>query len=160
MATITQSQSAHNNLGVTPYGNLTALHFVLETNATGAAINSNSTAAIIAIGDVVRLGVLPAGFKLIDSQVVVQTGLTAAVTGKLGFAYVDGVDVVGVAAQDDDYFGTGLVLSAAARLRNATSNSAVTLPKDAYLTLTTAGAANAKAARVEVTVLGIVQGVA
>ena len=159
MATITQSQSAHNNLGITPYGNLTALHFVLETNATGAAINSNSTAAI-AIGDVVRLGVLPAGFKLTDSQVVVQTGLTAAVTGKLGFAYVDGVDVVGVAAQDDDYFGTGLVLSAAARLRNATSNSAVTLPKDAYLTLTTAGAANAKAARVEVTVLGIVQGVA
>lgn len=159
MATITQSQSAHNNLGVTPYGNLTALHFVLETNAAGAAINSSSTAAI-AIGDVVRLGVLPAGFKLIDSQVVVQTGLTAAVTGKLGFAYVDGVDVVGVAAQDDDYFGTGLVLSAAARLRNATSNSAVTLPKDAYLTLTTAGAANAKAARVEVTVLGIVQGVA
>ena len=159
MATITQSQSAHNNLGVTPYGNLTALHFVLETNAAGAAINSSSTTAI-AIGDVVRLGVLPAGFKLTDSQVVVQTGLTAAVTGKLGFAYVDGVDVVGVDAQDDDYFGTGLVLSAAARLRNATSNSAVTLPKDAYLTLTTAGAANAKAARVEVTVLGIVQGVA
>ena len=81
-------------------------------------------------------------------------------TGKLGFAYTDGVDVVGVAAQDDDYFGAGLVLSAAARLRNVTTNSAVTLPKDAYLTLTTAGAANAKAARVEVTVLGIVQGVA
>lgn len=158
MATITQSQSAHNNLGITPYGNLTALHFVLETNAAGAAINSNSATAI-ALGDTVRLGVLPAGFKLVDSQVVVQTGLTAAVTGKLGFAYTDGVDVAAT-AQDDDYFGAGLVLSAAARLRNATSNSAVTLPKDAYLTLTTAGAANAKAARVEVTVLGIVQGVA
>lgn len=158
MATITQSQSAHNNLGITPYGNLTALHFVLETNATGAAINSNSATAI-ALGDTVRLGVLPAGFKLTDSQVVVQTGLTAAVTGKLGFAYADGVDVAAT-AQDDDYFGTGLVLSAAARLRNVTTNSAVTLPKDAYLTLTTAGAANAKAARVEVTVLGIVQGVA
>lgn len=158
MATITQSQSAHNNLGATPYGNLTALHFVLETNATGAAINSNSTAAI-AIGDVVRLGVLPAGFKLTDSQVVVQTGLTAAVTGKLGFAYADGVDVPAV-PQDDDYFGAGLALSAAARLRNVTTNSAVTLPKDAYLTLTTAGAANAKAARLEVAVLGIVQGVA
>ena len=158
MATITQPQSAHNNLGITPYGNLTALHFVLETNATGAAINSNSTAAI-AIGDVVRLGVLPAGFKLTDSQVVVQIGMTTGVTGKLGFAYVDGVDVAAT-AQDDDYFGAGLVLSAAARLRNVTTNSAVTLPKDAYLTLTTAGAANAKAARVEVTVLGIVQGVA
>lgn len=158
MATITQSQSAHNNLGVTPYGNLTALHFVLETNATGAAINSNSATAI-ALGDTVRLGVLPAGFKLVDSQVVVQTGMTAAVTGKLGFAYVDGVEGIAI-QQDDDYFGAGLVLSAAARLRNVTTNSAVTLPKDAYLTLTTAGAANAKAARVEVTVLGIVQGVA
>lgn len=158
MATITQSQSAHNNLGVTPYGNLTALHFVLETNATGAAINSNSATAI-ALGDTVRLGVLPAGFKLVDSQVVVQTGMTAAVTGKLGFAYVDGVEGIAI-QQDDDYFGAGLVLSAAARLRNVTTNSAVTLPKDAYLTLTTAGAANAKAARVEVTVLGIIQGVA
>lgn len=158
MATITQSQSAHNNLGATPYGNLTALHFVLETNATGAAINSNSTTAI-AVGDVVRLGVLPAGFKLVDSQVVVQTGMTAAVTGNLGFAYADGVDVVAT-PQDNDHFGAALVLSAAARLRNVTTNSAVTLPKDAYLTLTTAGAANAKAARVEVTVLGIVQGVA
>ena len=158
MATITQSQSAHNNLGATPYGNLTALHFVLETNATGAAINSNSATAI-ALGDTVRLGVLPAGFKLVDSQVVVQTGMTAAVTGKLGFAYVDGVEGIAI-QQDDDYFGTGLTLSAAARLRNATTNSAVILPKDAYLTLTTAGAANAKAARVEVTVLGIIQGVA
>lgn len=158
MATITQSQSAHNNLGVTPYGNLTALHFVLETNATGAAINSNSATAI-ALGDTVRLGVLPAGFKLVDSQVVVQTGMTAAVTGKLGFAYVDGVEGIAI-QQDDDYFGAGLVLSAAARLRNVTTNSAVTLPKDAYLTLTTAGAANAKAARVEVTVLGVIQGVA
>ena len=158
MATITQKQNTSNNLGAAPDGNLTALHFVLETNATGAAINSNSTTAIAA-GDVVRLGVLPAGFKLVDSQVVVQTGMTAAVTGKLGFAYVDGVEGIAI-QQDDDYFGTGLVLSAAARLRNATSNSAVTLPKDAYLTLTTAGAANAKAARVEVTVLGIVQGVA
>lgn len=158
MATITQSQSAHNNLGITPYGNLTALHFVLETNATGAAINSNSTAAI-ALGDVVRLGVLPAGFKLIDSQVVVQTGMTASVTGNLGFAYTDGVDVTAT-PQDVDYFGAALVLSSAARLRNATTNAAVVLPKDAYLTLTTAGAANAKASRVEVTVYGIVQGVA
>ena len=158
MATITQYQSAHNNLGITPYGNLTALHFVLETNATGAAINSNSTAAI-ALGDVVRLGVLPAGFKLIDSQVVVQTGMTASVTGNLGFAYTDGVDVTAT-PQDNDYFGAALALSSAARLRNATTNAAVVLPKDAYLTLTTAGAANAKASRVEVTVYGIVQGVA
>ena len=158
MAKINLSQSIHNNLGITPYGNLTALHFVLETNAAGAVINSNSAAAV-ALGDVVCIGTLPAGFKLVDSQVVVQNGLTTDVTGKLGFAYVDGVEGIAI-QQDDDYFGAGLVLSAAARLRNVTTNSAVTLPKDAYLTLTTAGAANAKASRVEVTVYGIAQGVA
>lgn len=158
MAKINLSQSIHNNLGSTPYGNLTALHFVLETNSTGAALNSNSTAAL-AIGDVVVLGTLPAGFKLLDSQVVVKTAMTASVTGNLGFAYVDGVDVT-AAPQDDDYFGAALVLSSAARLRNVTANSAVTLPKDANLTLTIAGAANAKASRVEVTVYGIAQGVA
>ena len=159
MATITQKQSTSNNLGATPDGNLTAFHYVLETNATGAAINSNSTAAI-ASGDVVRLGVLPAGFKLIDSQVVVKTAMSASVTGNLGFAYTDGEDVTGDAAQDADYFGAALVLSSAARLRNVTTNHAVTLPKDAYLTLTTGGAANAKASRIEVTVLGIMEGVA
>ena len=110
-------------------------------------------------GNVACIGTLPAGFKLVDSQVVVQNGLTTGVTGKLGFAYVDGVEGIAI-QQDDDYFGTGLVLSAAARLRNVTANSAVILPKDANLTLTTAGAANAKASRVEVTVYGIAQGVA
>lgn len=159
MAKINLVQSIHNNLGSTPYGNLTALHFVLETNSTGAAVNSNSTAAI-AVGDVVQLGTLPAGFKVVDSQVVINTAMTASVTADLGFAYVDGKDVTGDAAQDDDYFGADLVMSSAARLRNVTTNHAVTLPKDAYLTLTTGGAANAKASRVEVTVLGIAQGVA
>ena len=159
MAKIIQSPSIHNNLGITPYGNLTALHFVLETNAAGAVINSNSAAAV-ALGDVVCIGTLPAGFKLVDSQVVVKTAMTASVTGNLGFEYVDGKDVTGDAAQDADYFGAALVLSSAARLRNVTANHAVTLPKDANLTLTTAGAANAKASRIEVTVYGIVQGVA
>lgn len=57
MAKIIQSPSIHNNLGITPYGNLTALHFVLETNAAGAVINSNSAAAV-ALGDVVCIGTL------------------------------------------------------------------------------------------------------
>ena len=157
MAPITQTQHTRNNLGATPWGNLTALHFTLETDATGAAINSNSTAAI-ALGDVVRLGVIPAGLKPVDSQVIVSTGMTASVTGKLGFAYTDGVDVA-AAPQNDAYFGTGLALATAARLGNATTNAPVVLPKDAYITLTTAGAANAKASRVDVVVLCVVEGV-
>lgn len=160
MATITKlgKQAPSNRLGATPYGNLTAFRFMLLTTAAGALVDGDSTAPV-ASGDVMKIGILPAGFRLIDSEVIVKTGMTASVTGSLGFAYDDGVDDAKV-PQDDDYFGAGLVMSAAARLRNATSNTSVTLPKDAWLTLTTGGAANAKASEVEIIVFGIIEGVA
>lgn len=159
MATITKKNVSTNNIGATPWGNLAALHYAMETNASGAVVDSNSTAAV-AIGDVVRLGVIPAGTKLLDSFTNVVTTLTTSVTGKIGFAYVDGVDSTAV-PQDDDYFAAaGLALATAALTRKTTAVASVTLPKDAYLILTTAGAANAKAGRVEVTVLGITEGVA
>ena len=96
---------------------------------------------------------LPAGMLLEDAQVIVSTALTALVTGTLGFEYADGVDDTDV-PQDAAYFGAGLVLSAAARLRNVVAKAPVKLPKEAYLTLTIAGAANAKAARLDVIVHG------
>jgi len=125
--------------GGTPYGNTSVLPFNLTTNAVGAFVDSD-VATGIALGDVVRLGVLPAGFRLQDSTVIVSDAFTALMTGSLGFAYVDGVDSAAV-PQDAAYFGTGLVLNATGRLRNATVKAPVTLPKDAYLILTTAGAA-------------------
>lgn len=159
MGTITKTdKDAGVRLGSTPWGNLTALRYVLETNADGAVINSDSAAAVGA-GDVVRVGPLPAGFRLIDSEVIVAVGMTATITADLGFAYADGVDVAAV-PQDADYFGAALNVAAAARLRNATANPSVTLPKDAWLTLTTAVAANAKASKLEFIVFGIVEGVA
>lgn len=157
MAKITVKSMASNRLGAKPLG-VEPLHFVLTTNAIGIVQNADKAAAL-AIGDVVNLGVLPAGFKLLDAQVVVVDAMKASTTAKLGFAYADGVDDTAV-PQDDDYFGTGLVLSAAARLRNATANKAVTLPKNAHLTLTLAGAANDEASHVEVIVFGIFEGVA
>ena len=128
--------------GVAIEGNITSYRFPLDTAANGSAKNSTSQAAL-AIGDVVDLGGLPAGMVLEDSQVVVKTALTAAVTGSLGFAYADGVDSADV-PQDAAYFGSALVLSAAARLRNGVAKL-VTLPKDARLVLTIDGADNAKA---------------
>jgi len=140
MATITKKKVLNQaTFGGTPYGNLSVLPFNLTTNAVGAFVDSD-VATGIALGDVVRLGVLPAGFKLTDSQVIVSDAFTALMTGSLGFAYVDGVDSAAV-PQDAAYFGTGLVLNATGRLRNATVKAPVTLPKDAYLILTTAGAA-------------------
>ena len=56
------------------------------------------------------------------------------------------------------YFGTGLVLNAAGRLRNASSKAIVTLPKPARLILTVAGAGNAKASRLDITVTGELTG--
>ena len=105
----------------------------------------------------VRLGVLPAGFKLLDSQVIVSDAFTAAVTTSIGFAYVDGVDSAAV-PQSANYFGAGLSLAATARLRNATTNAPVTLPKDAYLILTTAGAANAAAGIADILIDGVLTG--
>ena len=160
MSTITKLglQDPANQLGASPYGNLTAFRYVLKTTASGA-VEGGDSAAAVAAGDTVKIGLLPAGFRLIDSEVIVKTGMTATITAKVGFAYADGVDSA-VAPQDDDYFGTGLNVAAAGRLRNATANGSVTLPKEAWLTLTTAVAANAKASELEIIVFAINEGVA
>jgi hypothetical protein len=138
------------------YGNVTALPFRLTTNASGAAVDSD-TAAAIGSGDKVVLGTLPAGMRLDDSIIVASVAMTALVTGSLGFEYADGVDDAAV-PQDAAYFGSGIVLSTAARLRNASSKAIVTLPKTANLILTTAGAANAKASQLDIVVQGELTG--
>lgn len=148
MATITKKPNPRLQVGVTPWGNAHGLQYTLQTASNGGAVGADTSAAI-ASGDKVRLGVIPAGSTLLDSQVVISTAMTALVTGNVGFEYVDGVDSTSV-PQDAAYFGTALELHTAARLRNATTNAPVTLPKDAWLTLTTGGAANANAARVDV----------
>lgn len=160
MSTITKLglQDPANQLGASPYGNLTAFRYVLKTTASGA-VEGGDSAAAVAAGDTVKIGLLPAGFRLIDSEVIVKTGMTATITAAVGFAYADGVDSA-VTPQDDAYFGSGLDVAAAGRLRNATANGSVTLPKEAWLTLTTAVAANAKASELEIIVFAINEGVA
>ena len=138
--------------GFTPYGNVTTIRATLQTNATGAALNSDSAAAI-AIGDVVVLEKLPEGLLLEDAQVIVSTPMTASATGSLGFIYADGVDSTD-APQDAAYFGTGLNSAAAGRIRTASTKAPVRLAKEAYLVWTQAGAANAKASRIDVIVHG------
>ena len=73
MATITKTQKDPRvSLGSTPWGNLTALRYLVQTNAAGAVLGSDSSAAIAA-NDVIRVGPLPAGFRLIDSEVIALT---------------------------------------------------------------------------------------
>jgi hypothetical protein len=159
MATVTlKGQKTIAAFGSAPYGNLTTLEYNLVTNAAGGATKADSAAAL-ASGDVVRLGTLPAGLRIHDSLAIVSTAFTASVTGSFGFAYVDGVDDTAV-PQDADYFGAAVAINTAGRY--AASNTAVkpvTLPKEAYLTLTTGGANNAKAAALTFLLRGELVGV-
>lgn len=151
MATVSLKSALERQFGNTPYGNLSVLSFALATLASGAAADSDSTAAI-AVGDVIDLGPLPEGLRLDDAQIIVTTGMTATITGSLGFKYEDGTDST-EAPQDAAYFGSGIDLAAAGRKR-ATGTKLLTLAKPARLILTTAVAANAKASDIKVLVYG------
>lgn len=155
MATITKKKIANQaTFGGVPYGNLTVLSFPLVTNAVGAFVDSD-VATGIGLGDKVRIGILPAGFKLIDSLTVVSDAFTALVTANIGIEAVDGTTT-----QDDaDYFNAALTLHTVGRYRAAnTAVAPITLAKDHYLILTTAGAANAAVGVAEVLVEGVLTG--
>lgn len=141
--------------GSPPYGNVTQLPFVLTTDSSGVAENSDDATAV-ANGDVIDLGPLPAGMRLADADMFITTAMTASVTGKLGFKYTDGVDDATV-PQDDDYFFTAYSLASAARKRADTGNL-VTLPKAARLILTIGGADNAKVSDIKFLISGELTG--
>ena len=146
----------HNRVGNTAYGNSQKLHFVLSTDTNGKVLGADALADFKQ-DDEVALGILPTGMRLHDSLVNVTTPMSASTTLTLGFKYVDGIDHTAV-PQDDDYFGSGLVVSAAGRLRNATTNASVRLPKDAYLVAKLGGANNEKASCVEMTIDAAMEG--
>ena len=153
MATVKKKGMGEQQFGgAVPFGNVTTYRAKLACSATGGALNADSTAAL-AIADVVQLEKLPMGMTLEDAVVVVSTTFTAAVTCSLGFAYCDGVDSAAV-PQDAAYFGAGLSLATAARLRAIGAKELVKLPKEAFLIMTMAGANNAKAGVVDVFVYG------
>lgn len=139
-----------------PYGNTTTVGYSLKANTGGVIANGDSDVNP-KVGDVIDLGELLEGFFLTDAQVFIADGLSTGATGSLGFAYEDGVDDVDV-PQDAEYFiKAGADLATAGRLR-ADGTNLVVLPKPARLILTLAGAANAKAADIKVTVTGELTG--
>ena len=155
MATITKKNVRNQApFGGVPYGNLTVKPYSMVTNASGVFTDSNGSSAV-GIGDVINLGVLPAGITLYDALTLVSDAFTALATADIGFAYVDGVDDSDV-PQDANYFGSALALDAQGRLPadNATVIP-VKLPKEAYLTVTIAGAALAEAGRLDVLIYGV-----
>lgn len=136
-----------------PYGDAVPLGpFRLETNASGVPLLSDATSAL-AISDIMRLGLLPAGTRLLDYIGVINDAFTAVSTFSLGFAYVDGVDSTAV-PQDAAYFASGVSLASTGVVRKATTTLPVVLPKDAWLILTNAGANQAAAGIAEFVILG------
>lgn len=143
----------HDNV---PYGNKLTVLASLATTAAGVAQNTDLATAL-QVGDKVRFGVIPGGTRLQDAIAIVSDAFTATSTANIGFEYVDGVDDANV-PQDDDYFFAGLNLAATGRTRQSTAVRPVTLPKDAYLVMTNAGAAQAAAGQLDVIVEGAIVG--
>jgi hypothetical protein len=137
----------------TPYGNHTSLEYHFETNSSGVFVDSDTTTAVVS-GSVVRLGVIPAGFRMQDALVIISDAGSASVTTDVGFLYVDGVDV-SAAAQDAAYFKSALATDATGVSRKTGVKAPITLTKDAYLTLTVGGANHASVCVMDIIVEGI-----
>jgi hypothetical protein len=157
MTTITKNLYGTRQFGssINTFGNVIGLRYNLTTTATGAVADSDTvTTPAVQVGDIIRIGIIPGGVTLFDLTAIISTGMTASTTGKLGFAYVDGVDSTAV-PQDDDYFiPAGQALDSAAIVRKTALTAPVKLPKDAWLILTTAGAINVKVSVLDFIVFG------
>lgn len=159
MSTVTKKSLRQEVSHAGAFGNRWSQIYTFETNSSGIFVNSDLATAVQS-GDVVRFGLLPAGIKFSDALVIISDAFAASTTYKLGFAYVDGVDSTAV-PQDDDYFiVAGTASSSAARTpANNTAVRPLTIPKDAYLILTRAGAADSAAGIMDVIVNGTLVGV-
>lgn len=142
-----------------PYGNSIVLPFHFETTAAGKWLDSDIPGTAIPNPQTLLFGVLPKGMLLTDCLAMVSTVFTALVVLKLGFQYVDGVDVTAY-PQDDDYFYAALALSATSRTRaNNLAVAPVLLTKDAYLVGVSSGAVHAARGIVDFVIHGTLVGV-
>lgn len=151
--TFTKKQRRVREHSGAPYGNVWTNTYRFTTNSSGQPEDTDTDGAAFESGDTIRLGVIPAGTKLLDCITVISDAFSATATAKVGFAYVDGVDSAAV-PQDDDYFVAALALSSTGIARKTTITPPVTLPKDAWLTLVGAAADQAAAGIVDITVIG------
>nr|DAY12547.1 MAG TPA: hypothetical protein [Caudoviricetes sp.] len=151
MAKIHVRNKGGNRFGGVPYGNVSVEYYNITAKANGS-IEGSSTVTAPQANDVLILGTLEQGFRLDDAQIIVKTPMTTGITADIGFVYADGVNDVKV-PQDAAYFASGANLATAGRLRASTAKL-VCLPKDAFLTVTIKGAANAKSADIDILISG------
>lgn len=106
-----------------------------------------------ASGDKIRLAILPAGLR-VDSAVLSLDAANAGLTGSLGWEYVDGS-----ASAPAEFIAAGTAIATAALTRDNVVGPHTRLAKDAYLILTTGGAALAAGTNVLVRTSSTNQGV-
>lgn len=158
MATLNKKGGDAARYAGVPSGNAWVGVYSFETNSSGKWIDDNAASpAAVGVGDVVRLGVIPAGTKLLDAMAIISDAFTATETFDIGFQYVDGVDSTDV-PQDADYFFATLAISLGRTSATNTGVRPVTLPKDAYLILTNNTAAANAVGKLDVVVFGEVVG--
>ncbi|MCK4786542.1 MAG: hypothetical protein KAV87_22475 [Desulfobacteraceae bacterium] len=158
MSTIKKNKiNTARRFGGAPYGNLSSFKHNMTLNASGVVVDSDDDTAL-AIADKVQIGVLPAGMTLEDWHLIISDVFKAASACKIGFEYVDGVDDANVPQDDDYFFATATVLTAAAVLRKVVANPPVVLPKDAYIIWTHEGALADEASVVDFVVNGELTG--
>lgn len=143
--------------GGVPYGNRSSFKFNMTCNSSGVIADSDD-ATVLAIGDIVKIGYLPAGMKLEDWHLIISDAFKASSACKIGFEYVDGVDVAAVPEDDDYFFATATVLTSIAVLRKVVGNVPIILPKDAYIIWTHEGAAADEACVADMIVVGELMG--
>ena len=153
MAKLTIDGAGNSRYGNRPFGNDAVYRFVVETGATGILLRSREATVPLAVNDVLKIGRLQAGMVPDTMKAIVSNHFGAGVTASFGFAYADGVDSAEL-PQSATYFGTGIVLSAAAEVPVPIKAKLAALPKDAYLTITVTGAAISKAGYMDVVVRG------
>ena len=140
--------------GTAPYGNVYALAFPIFTDDKGVWTDGDSLEPA-ASGDILRLGIIPAGFRPLEAYVSVNKPI-AGLSGKVGFAYVDGEDDEDVPQKDDAWFTAANCGTEGITRRDGTFPSPY-MPKDSYLILTASGAPSGKG-EAWVVLVGIVEG--
>ena len=158
MAKLILDGAGNSRFGNKPFGNDAVYRFAVETGSTGILLRSREATAALAVNDVIWGQRLQAGMVPDTLKAIVSNHFGAGVTASFGFAYADGVDSTDL-PQSATYFGTGIVLSAAAEVPIPIKAKLVALPKDAWLTMTITGAAVAEAGYADVVIRGEQTGV-
>ena len=158
MAKLILDGAGNSRFGGKPFGNDSVYRFVVETGSTGILLRSREATVALAVNDVIWAQRLQAGMVPDTLKAIVSNHFGAGVTASFGFAYADGVDSADL-PQSATYFGTGIVLSAAAEVPIPIKAKLAALPKDAWLTMTITGAAVAEAGYMDVVIRGEQTGV-